>query len=290
MTSLRNWWLVAAIAVACGWLQTGFAATRAEKQAVRDYLLARGEFPDGLSVDGGIEVAFGKNRDTDVHIMIRVGQFNSFTAQIKDEDGQVLQGQDVELLVLPGGQSVVPFTLMRWQGDDPDAGSVSGQWRGTQIVFGDLFLTRDLPQASRLVVLVRMQQGGNAFRLQTFPFYSAESEYQLVEPVSYEVLETSPPRAKWTLKFIADIPAHFGISWYVTEKYGSASDVTDLRIEAATSTLSILSAPHRTWEGTGCKTLVVNIAMACEDSPKCRTLRRYSSMLIVAPFGDCQAN
>ncbi len=256
-----------------------------DRAAVQDYLLARGEFPDGLSVTGGIEV------ELDGNLTQQVGRFSRFYAQIVDASGQVLQGNDVELLILSGGTSVVPFTLMRWKGDD-DAGSVGGKWHGERLVFENVFLTRDLPRCSRLAVLVRNKpHGSNEFRLQTFPIASSAAWTQLTEPVTHVVLESYPPRAEWTLKFNRNIAASATITWYVASEYGSESAAVAFVTEKDSTELTIMSQPHRTWEGNSCMVLVVKIdAGNCPDtSPDCRSgvLMYHPSEFIAAPFGNC---
>ena len=280
---LRRCWLVAAVAVA-SWAQAGLAATQSEKEAVQDYLLARGEFPDGLSITGSITVNMNYD-DTQ-----QVGRFFNLYPQIKDDNGQVLQGNNVELLVLHGGSSVVPFTLMRWKSNDGiDAGSVVGEWQGERLVFEHLFLTRDLPQNSRLAVLVRNKpHGSNKYRLETFPLASIAAKTLLTEPVTHVVLESDPPRAKWTLKFNRNIPAHTSISWSVISSYGERTAPTNFATKKDAADLVIMSEPHRTWEDNSCKALAVRIDSTdnCQATD-CRTVMYHLPEVIAAPFGNC---
>ena len=255
-----------------------------ERAVVHDYLLARGEFPDGLSVAGGIEVSM-KFDGTQ-----QIGRFFSLYLQIKDADGQEIRDNDVELLILSGGTSVVPFTMMRWQNNDGiDAGSVVGEWRIKAVAFTDLFLTRDLPQNSRLAVLVRNKpHGSNKYRLETFPLASIAAKTSLTEPVTHAVLESDPPRAKWTLKFNRSISAASTISWYVADGDGLTTDVTSFVNEKDTAELTIMSEPHRTWEDNSCKALAVRIDSTdnCQATG-CRTVMYHLPEVIAAPFGNC---
>ena len=283
MLKMRRCWLVAAVAVA-SWAQAGLAATQSEKEAVQDYLLARGEFPDDLSVTGGIEVEMNYDNTQ------QVGRFFNLYPQIKDNNGQILQGNNVELLVLHGGSSIVPFTLMRWKSnDDIDVSSVVGEWRGERLVFASLFLTRDLPQGSRLAVLVRNKpHGSNKYRLETFPLASIAAKTSLTEPVTHVVLESDPPRAKWTLKFNRNITAHTSISWYVISSYGDRTAPTNFATKNNAADLVIMSQPHRTWEGLDCMALAVSIDSTdnCRDA-SCRSVMYHPPEVIAAPFGNC---
>ncbi len=267
-----------------------------DRDVVRDYLLARGEFPDGLTITGAIKVELNGN------LTQQVGRFFRFYPWIVDAGDQVLQGNEVEMLILSGGNSVVPFTLMLWgnEGEDDidDAGSVSGiwvvdDWRAPwRLVLPNLFLTRDLPKCSRLAVLVRNKpRSSNKFRLQTFPFASRAAETpQLTEPVTYKVLESDPPRAKWTLKFDRNIASSTTITWYVASKYGKESAPTHFTTDKDSTELTIMSQPHRTWEGNYCMMLVVKIGgnpgPDCRGSPTNCTYAPHE--IIAAPFAGCR--
>lgn len=246
------------------------------------YLLARGEFRDGLNIEAGLEVELNYDATQ------QVGRFFSLYPQIKGA-----KGKDVELLILHSGKRVVPFTLMRWQGDDPESGSVVGKWNGDRLVFRDLFLTRDLPPNSQLAVLVRTQRGDNKFRLQTFPIASIAAKTALTEPVTHAVLESDPPRTKWMLKISASIGAAT-VRWYVTDADGRTSAEFSFAQEETTSLITILSKPHRTWEDNHCKVLVVRFDApnrqqgAPLNSPAWRpNLNGWQSRAVAAPFGTC---
>lgn len=274
----RGWYLVAMAIVVCSQAQVVLAATESEKQAVRNFLLARGEFPDGLTVADGIAVTFetyGEER--------QVGSLFVLKAQIEDTSGQVLKGRGVELLVLAGEQSVVP-ALLQWEGNNPD---VRGKWNGTQVKFANLFLTRELPQNSRLAVVMRTEQGNNMFHVQTFPLASRPAHYQLVAPISHTALESNPPRARWTLSFTTDIPPKSLVSYYVRDEFGSESGMLTFSTLAGppSRSLNIWDQPHRTW-GEGCFTLVVGISKLRFDEDGVMLL---SPSIVTAPFGSCQA-
>ncbi len=58
------------------------------RAAVQDFLLARGEFPDGLTVEYGIKVSF-KSKPSEQ----QVGKLFALTAQIKNKLGASMQGE-----------------------------------------------------------------------------------------------------------------------------------------------------------------------------------------------------
>ena len=249
--------VVLVAAVACCWgaslsaisdPSTGGLGKEA-RAAVGDYLLSRGEFPDGLSVSHGIEVSF-KSQPSE-H---QVGRLFSLTAQITNSVGSALQGKDVELLLLDDRQQVIP-ALMQWEGDNQD---VSGVWKGSQVLFKALFLTHDLPQGSQLCVVVRDEKGSNKFRVQAFPLSSRAAKYQLAD-TAYEVVDNQP-RSKWTLSFTTDVPAKTLYTYYVRDEYGSRSEAITYSVPSrpASPSLTIIGQPHRLW-GDGCFTLVVEL-------------------------------
>lgn len=259
---------------------SGLAATHNEKQVVRDYLLERGAFPDNLTVKGGIEV------DLNYDNTQQVGRFFNLYLQIKNTNGQVMQGQDVELLILLGSNSVAPYTLMRWQTHAYNAESVTGTWQGERLIFADLFLTRDLPQNSRLAVLLRSpQRRGDVYYLQTFPIASVAAKTSLAKPLTYEVLESYPPRVKWTLNFNKSIAAASTITWY-TAIEGDITNTDKFTTGDVASVLTIMDKPHRTYgEEIGCAVLVVKIAdiSSCRDTDTdCRNAIYHQPEVIAA--------
>ncbi len=267
-----------------------------ERAAVRDYLLARGVRPGGLMVTGGIKVRLNYG-DAET----QVGSFFNAYPQIVDDIGKLLQGNEVEMLILSGGDRVVPFTLMRWNDNSPDAGSVVGDWwtddnwsQGWKLVFANLFLTRDLPQCSRLAVLVHDNEeffDGNMFRLQTFPFASRTAETWLTEPVIYRVLSTHPPTPEWTLKFNRNIASSSFISWYVAAENGSVGSVTSFATEKETARLTLTTTPYSAWGGDSCMTLVVEITSptvpGCRERDSAIGCLYKSPEIIATPFGNC---
>ena len=130
---------------------------------IRNHLLARGVFPDMLSVSGDIEVSL-----KDAPTVWEVGKLYSLTAEIKNKFGTSMQGKAVELLVLDGKQ--VLSALQQGEGSDS---KIRGVWQGSQVSFNDLSLIRDLPQNAQLAVVARDEQGSYMFYAQTFPISSS---------------------------------------------------------------------------------------------------------------------
>ncbi len=170
--------------------------------------------------------------------------------------------------------------LMQWEGDDTD---IRGVWKGSQITFSNLFLTRDLPQNSQLVVVVRGEQGGNTFHTQAFPLSSSAAKYKLAE-VSSEVVG-DPPQMQWTLSFTTDIPQGNLFSYYVRSEYGDISDTITYNVPShSTSSLAIIGQPHRLW-GEGCFTLVVGLYKPRFDEDGVMLI---SPDIVTTPFGSCK--
>ena len=226
--------------------------SKAASAAVREHLLARGEFPDMLSVSDDIKVSFFSFPNKQ-----QVGKLFSLKAKIKDKQGTSMQGKAVELLVLAGGR-VVPI-LRQWEGDDMSVRGpeIRGVWKGSAVTFSPLFLTRDLPQDSQLVVVAHDEQGGNTFNARAFPFSSKAAKYTLAKASSEIVSE--PPQMKWELILNADVPRKTLVSYYVTDNDGSASSTIGFMLTRPTSpSVTIFGKTHRTWGG-GCFTLVVGL-------------------------------
>lgn len=247
--------------------------SKADRIAVRNFLLARGELHDNLTVDDGIEVTFLASPG-----QRQVGKPFSLTAQIEHKRGLSMEGKDVELLVLTDGK-VVP-ALRQWEGDDL---VVSGVWDDSQVSFYLLFLTQDLPAGSKLAVVVRDEHSGSKFYAQALPFSSSAARYKLTDEVSYEVVG-SPPRLQWTLSFTTDIPQGTLVSYYVVNEWGDRSDEITWSLRRPTSpSLTIFGEPHRLW-GDGCFTLVVGFFKKRFDENGVMLIS-YDD-IITAPFGS----
>ena len=243
----------------------------AGRVAVLDFLLARGEGLDTLTVDDGIEVTFQASPGER-----QVGKPFSLTAQIEGRQGASMKGKEVELLVLAEGE-VVP-ALRQWEGEDL---VVSGVWKGSQVSFYSLFLTQDLPPEAQLVVVVRDEFSGPKFYAQALPFSSSAARYELAE-VAYEVVG-SPPRLQWKLSFTTDIPKGTLVSYYVSNEWGDRSDVSTWSLRRPTSpNMTIVGEPHQTW-GEGCFTLVVGLFKPRFDADG---VMLVSYDIVTAPFGS----
>lgn len=276
----KSWVLL--VFVVCAGAQTLLAVAEHERQAVRDFLIARGEFPDDLTVSTGIEVTFRKYEEER-----QVGRPFALAAQINDHAGQSLAGQGVELLVIAGGQRVVQ-ALDRYNANTDDG--IGGDWRDEKVYFARIFLTRMLPQNSRLAVVERDVFGGNKFRMQTFPLASRAAKYQLAKPIVSEVLESEPPRQRWTLSLTTDIPADRFVEHYIKDEDGVLASRGEWFItDSATSSVTIVGEPYRLYdESKFCFRMVVGIGKPGFD--RWSVLPAFSKLdaVITAPFGNCQ--
>lgn len=138
--------------------------------------------------------------------------------------------------------------------------SVRG-WKRFQARFDNLFLTQELPEGAQLIMLAEQRKG--VFTYHNRPISSVPSALGLTAPITTAVLESLPPRIKWTLKLKRPIAGDIHVRWYV--KDATSGDIIDANgfttpaDNPPQSTLTLLSGADDHWASNSCRILNVYI-------------------------------
>ena len=128
-----------------------------------------------------------------------------------------------------------------------------------------------------------------AFGYHSEPIASTASELGLSAPITADVLESLPPRIKWTLKLKTSIAGNIHVRWYVEDL--TSGDIVDADSfitpsdSPPQSTLAILSSADEKWASNACRRLNVYI----DRNPIGEDREIYRAPTVVASeFGsDC---
>lgn len=133
-------------------------------------------------------------------------------------------------------------------------------WGKFQAKFDNLFLTRQLPEGSQLIMLAEHL---NVVTYHSRPIASVVSSQGLSAPIETDVLESLPPRIKWTLKLKRPIGGDIFVRWYVKDvASGDIIDADDFVTPSNSpdrTTLTILSGADERWMSNSCRMLNVHI-------------------------------
>lgn len=156
-------------------------------------------------------------------------------------------------------QVILDDALLAWQ-ESVRARAVSRGWGKFQATFDELFLADELPEGSQLIMLAEHH---GVFTYHSRPIASTASELGLSAPVTADVLESFPPRIKWTLNLKTPIAGNIHVRWYVEDlTSGDIIDADDFITppdSAPQSTLAILSSRDDKWSSNACRRLNVYI-------------------------------
>lgn len=164
----------------------------------------------------------------------------------------------------------------------------TGGWGRFQATFNDLFLTQELPEGSQLIILAEHRNG--VFTYHSGPITGTASVQGLSAPITTSVLESLPPRIKWTLPLKMPIAGNIFVRWYV-EDMSSGGDIVAANSfvtppnSPQQSTLTIISGASDKWESNACRMLNVYI----DRNPVGRTSEVYQLPTVVATRfgGEC---
>ena len=133
-------------------------------------------------------------------------------------------------------------------------------WGKFQAKFDSLFLTRELPEGSQLIMLAEHQ---NVVTYHSRPIASVASSQGLSAPIETAILESLPPRIKWTLKLKKPIGGDIFVRWYVKDvASGDIIDADDFVTPSNSpneTTLTIVSSADDRWTSNSCRMLNVHI-------------------------------
>ena len=160
-----------------------------------------------------------------------------------------------QLLIYDSQQQVIlGDALSSWMGSVRARAVSMGGWGRFQAKFDNLFLTQELPKGSQLIMLAEQQNG--VFTYHSRAVASVSSAQGLSAPITTAILESSPPKIKWTLKLKRPIAGDIYIRWYVKDL--SSGDILDFNSlttpsdNPSQSTLTLLSSGDDRWAANGC--------------------------------------
>lgn len=157
-------------------------------------------------------------------------------------------------------QVILDDALLAWQ-ESVRARAVSRGWGKFKATFDDLFLADELPEGSQLIMLAERRDG--LFTYHSKPIASTASELGLSAPITADVLESFPPRIKWTLNLKTPIADNIHVRWYVEDlTSGDIIDANDFITppdSPSQSTLAMLSSRDDKWSSNACRRLNVYI-------------------------------
>ena len=184
-------------------------------------------------------------------------------------------------------QVILDDALLAWR-ESVRARTISrGGWGKFQATFDDLFLADKLPEGSQLIILAERRDGD--FTYHSKPIASTASEQGLSAPITADVLESLPPRIKWTLNLKSPIAGNIHVRWYVKDLTSRDIVAADSFITSPDSppqsTLAILSSADDKWASNACRRLNVYI----DRNPIGEDREIYRTPTVVASkFGsDC---
>ena len=162
-------------------------------------------------------------------------------------------------------QVIIGDALSSWMESVRARAISQGGWGKFQAKFKDLFLTKELPEGSQLIMLSehRDRDFNYSITYHSRPIASAVSNLGLSEPITANVLEMLPPRIKWTLKLKKPIAGDIFVRWYVKDLASGdivdADSFTTPSNRPQQSTLQITSSADDKWASNSCRMFNVYI-------------------------------
>ena len=208
-------------------------------------------------------------------------QYSGFVVTLPEFYSQLLIYDSQRQVILDGA-------LLAWMESVRARAISTGDWGKFQATFDDLFLAHDLPEDSQLIMLAEHRKEG-VFTYHSKLIASTASELGLSAPIAADVLESLPPRIRWTLKLKTPVAGNIHVRWYVEDLTSGDIVAADSFItppdSPPQSTLAILSGADEKWASNACRRLNVYI----DRNPIGEDREIYRAPTVVASkFGsDC---